>query len=230
MAVIAKPKKRMASIFQRTEEMSPGSRISAARYNLIIGSVLCWGFLVNWLMVKFIPYESVASIHWLTFLISYFVSCLVGILLITRSRIPIVSFIGYNLVVVPFGLIINRVVHRYDPLVVLDAIRVTGLVTLVMMVLGSLLPVFFKKIKAALAIALLGVIAIELIEVYVFQIHHGFIDWIIVVIFCGYIGYDWARANSIPKTTDNAVDCAAALYIDIINLFLRMLRIIGRRR
>ena len=230
MAVFGKPKKKMANVFERTEETSSGIRISSARYNLIIGSVLCWGFLVNWLMVQFIPYETVAGIHWVTFLIGYFVCCLAGILLITKSQIPAVSFIGYNLVVVPFGLIINRVVHNYDTELILDAIRVTGLVTLVMMVLGTLVPMFFKKIGAMLAIALLGVIAIELIEIYVFQINHGFIDWIIVVILCGYIGYDWVRANSIPKTTDNAVDCAAALYVDIINLFLRILRIRGRKR
>ena len=151
-------------------------------------------------------------------------------MLITRSQIPIISFVGYNFVVVPFGLIINRVVRNYDSYLVLEAVRVTGLVTLVMMILGSLVPIFFKKIGAALAIALLGVIAIELIEIYVFQVHHGFIDWIIAVIFCGYIGYDWARANSLPKTVDNAVDSAAALYIDIINLFLRILKIRGRNR
>lgn len=229
MAILGKPKRKIASVFARTEETSSGSQISAAKYNLIIGSVLCWGFLVNWLMVRFIPHEAVTSIHWLTFLIGYFVCCLVGILLITKSGIPAVSFIGYNLVVVPFGLVINRAVHRYDPELVLDAIRVTGLVTFVMMLLGSLLPVFFKRVKAALVIALLGVIAIELIEIYVFQIHHSFIDWVIVVIFCGYIGYDWARANAIPKTVDNAVDCAAALYIDVVNLFLRILRIRGRK-
>ena len=50
------------------------------------------------------------------------------------------------------------------------------------------------------------------------------------MIFCGYIGVDWGRANRIPKTVDNAVDSAAALYMDIINLFLRLLRLTGRRR
>jgi FtsH-binding integral membrane protein len=55
------------------------------------------------------------------------------------------------------------------------------------------------------------------------------IDWVVVGIFCGYIGYDWARANAIPKTLDNAVDSAAAIYIDIINLFIRILSIMGRR-
>ena len=230
MGLFGKPKKKMASVWARTEASSSGERISGGFYNLLIGLVLCWGFLVNWLMIKFIPYETVASIHWLVFLIGYFACCLGGIYLFTNSQMPLVSFLGYNLVVVPFGLIINLVVHRYDPVVVLEAIRVTGLVTLVMMVLGSLVPKFFKKIGGVLAIALLGVIAIELVEVYIFRIHHGFIDWIVVVIFCGYIGYDWARANAIPKTADNAVDCAAALYIDIINLFLRILRIMGRRR
>ena len=50
----------------------------------------------------------------------------------------------------------------------------------------------------------------------------------VAIIFCGYIGYDWGRANNIPKTYDNAVDCAAALYMDIIIFFLRILRIMGR--
>ena len=50
-----------------------------------------------------------------------------------------------------------------------------------------------------------------------------------VVIFSGYIGYDWARANMIPKTLDNAIDSAASLYIDIINLFIRILQILSRR-
>ena len=62
------------------------------------------------------------------------------------------------------------------------------------------------------------------------DIHREWIDWAVVFIFCGYIGYDWGRANRIPKTVDNAIDSAAALYMDIINLFLRILRILGRRR
>ena len=50
------------TVFQRTDINSPGRRISANMYNLVLGLVLCWGFLVNWLMVRTIPYESIASI------------------------------------------------------------------------------------------------------------------------------------------------------------------------
>ncbi|KGK42996.1 hypothetical protein LH51_02440, partial [Nitrincola sp. A-D6] len=42
----------------------------------------------------------------------------------------------------------------------------------------------------------------------------------------GNLGLEYAQ---IPKTLDNAVDSAAALYMDIINLFLRILRILGRK-
>ena len=54
-------------------------------------------------------------------------------------------------------------------------------------------------------------------------------DWIVAAIFCGYIGVDWGRANRIERTLDNAVDSAASLYLDIINLFLRVLRILSRK-
>ncbi|MBT3378664.1 MAG: hypothetical protein HN742_33245 [Lentisphaerae bacterium] len=218
------------TVFTRTDRESVGQRISAGVYNLVIGLVLCWGFLVNWVMVKTIPYEAIAGINPWVFFLGYLAACFFGIWLFTSSDTPLVSFIGYNFVVVPFGLIINLVVCRYNPSLVLDAVRVTGLVTLVMMVLGSLFPRFFAKIAGALTIALLIVIIVELVEVFIFKMHHGIIDWIVVVIFCGYVGYDWGRANQIPKTLDNAVDSAASLYMDIINLFLRILRILGRRR
>jgi FtsH-binding integral membrane protein len=215
-------------VFERTD--ATGIIISSARYNLTIGAVLCWGFFINWLMVKHIDPAAIIAINPWIFFIGYFAFCFFGIYLFNKSNNPAISFIGYNFVVVPFGLIVNIVVHAYDPKLVLEAIRITGLVTFVMMVLGSLFPAFFKKISGALTIALLVVILVEAVEIFIFKIHHGVIDWIVVLIFCGYIGYDWGRANQIPKTLDNAVDSAAALYMDIINLFLRILRILGRRR
>lgn len=37
------------------------------------------------------------------------------------------------------------------------------------------------------------------------------------------MSYDWAKAQNNRKTLDNAVDSAVSLYLDIINLFLRLL-------
>lgn len=216
-----------SNVFDRTTTSDP--IISPAAYNTVIGLTLLWGFAINWWMVNTISPESIASINIWVFLIGYFASCFFGIYLFTNSTTPFVSFIGYNFVVVPFGLIINLVVSRYDADIVANAIRITGLVTIAMMCLGAMYPAFFERISKALFISLLVVIVVELVEVFIFKMHHGILDWIVAVIFCGYIGYDWGRANQIPKTVDNAVDSAAALYMDIINLFLRIVRILGRK-
>jgi len=215
------------SVFDRMTTDDP--IVGAGMYNLVIGLTLIWGFAVNYWMVTNIDPEAIASVNPWIFFIGYFASCFFGIYLFQKSSNPIVSFIGYNFVVVPFGLIINMLVSQYDPELVTEAIRITGLVTIAMMCLGTLFPAFFQKISGALTIALVLVIVVELIEVFIFNTHHGILDWIVVLIFCGYIGYDWGRANQIPKTIDNAIDSAAALYMDIINLFLRILRILGRK-
>ncbi len=218
----------MENVFKRTEAESSGSIISSNLYNLIIGLVLAWGFFINWVIVKSVPVESLMQINRLFFFIGYIALCFLGIFLYTKSSNPLVSFAGYNLVVIPFGFIINLVVAFYDPAIVISAMRITGLVTIIMMVLGTLFPAFFQKISRALTIALVVVIIVQLIEAFILETSHGFIDWIVVLIFCGYIGVDWGRANRIPKTVDNAVDSAASLYMDIINLFLRIVRILGR--
>lgn len=218
-------------VFQRRmSEEQAAHLIEPIPYNLLIGLVLLWGFAVNWLMVRYIPTGLIQSIDFRIFLIGYFILCFGGVTLFKQSRSPWLSFLGYNMVVLPFGLVLNVFVSAYDPNLVLDALRVTALVTLTMMALGSAFPQFFERIIGALSLALLGVIIIELIEIFILGIHHDILDWIVVVIFCGYIGYDWGRANRIPKTVDNAVDSAAALYMDIINLFVRILRILGRRK
>lgn len=218
------------TVFARTENESRGRRISRSIYNLTIGLVLCWGFFASWMLVKMVPYKTLIDINIWVFMGGYFVSCFIGFLIFTKSVNPFISFIGYNFVVIPFGLIVNIVVHQYDPGLVLTALRITGLVTFIMMVLGSLFPQFFNKIAKALSISLIIVIIVELVEILFFNVHHGIIDWIVAVIFCGYIGLDWSRANRIPRTLDNAVDSAASLYMDIIILFLRILRILGGRK
>ncbi|KFZ37647.1 histidine kinase [Shewanella mangrovi] len=204
--------------------------IGSQLYNLIIGLTLLWGFAINYLMVQTIDPSIIISVPPLLFFGGYFVCCFIGIAMFSKSDSPVVSFIGYNLVVIPFGLVINVVVSGYDPMLVVEAMRITTLVTLGMMVLGTLFPAFFAKIGRALFISLLVVIVVELVEMFIFNVHHSILDWVVAVIFCGYIGYDWGRANMIPKTVDNAIDSAAALYMDIINLFLRILRILGSRR
>ena len=47
-------------------------------------------------------------------------------------------------------------------------------------------------------------------------------------LFSLYIGYDVYRSQQFPHTVDNAIDSAIDIYLDVINLFLNLLRIFGK--
>ena len=209
--------------FSKAFAPSNATIFSANTYNLIIGLVVLWGFFVNWMMVEYIPYAELASINPWVFLIGYFVSAFFGVYLFSSSDNPIVSFIGYNFVVVPLGAVVVLSLNGVDHSEIRQAMENTGLATAIMMALGTLFPKFFNSIGKGLFIALVASIIAEFIMIFVFQQGLELMNYIVIVIFCGYIGYDWARAQSIPKTLDNAIDSAASIYMDIIILFLRIL-------
>ena len=77
--------------------------------------------------------------------------------------------------------------------------------------------------------ALLLTLAAELV-MFLFNRSFEWMNVVVALIFCGYIGFDWARAQQRPCTADNAIDSACALYLDIINLAMRILASRSRRR
>ncbi|MBP5349170.1 MAG: US12 family protein [Clostridia bacterium] len=208
--------------------------ISVPRYNLILGAVLLWGFLANALICFFTRNISLVD-YALPILIGYIVLAFIGFLL-TRSHSAAVSFIGYNFVVIPLGFVLSLYISEFEPMLVASVFFQTAAVTLSMMLLSMIFPRLFLSMGRALGITLLIVIVVELIATIVMMATGAFsdnffllIDWIVVVAFCGYIGYDWAIAQRRRRTVDAAVDSAYALYLDIVNLFIRLLAIAGRR-
>ena len=203
--------------------------LSPSMYNGLICIVLLYGFVLNYLMVKHCT-EFFLTMNLWVLLIGYFVLCLIGIFMSKASDNPVVSFIGYNFVVVPIGAVLSVCLAGVAPDLVKNVVLVTAGVTTVMLVAGTLFPNVFKSIGGALGIALLAVIIIELICGLLLKIiMPTFWDVIVALIFCGYIGFDWAVAQDEEPTADNAIDACVGLYLDIVNLFLRLLSIMGDR-
>jgi len=177
-----------------------------------------------------IPAESVLAINPWVFLIGYLGSVFFGTWLYQSSDKPLVSFIGYNFIVVPLGLVLVRFLYFFDPSVISQAFIATGAVTLTMTMAAMAFPAFFLSLGKTLFIAFISAFVVELGFFLFTGRVPAIFDFIFVIIFSGYIGYDWARAQALPKTTDNAVDAAAALYVDIVILFIRLVSIMGRSR
>ncbi len=156
-----------------------------------------------------------------------------GILLANRSGSFAGSLLGYHLVLVPFGLLLGPLVEAYlragAGAIVTRALILTGCTTGVMTLLGLSYPKLFSRLGGVLFGGLLALFLLRLVGLFVPSLGHaGWIDWLAASIFTLYIGYDWYRAMALPATGRNAVDVTISLYLDILNLFLTLLRLLSR--
>lgn len=201
--------------------------ITTNTYNIIIGAVVLYGFIVNAIMIATCG-DLFVNMNPIALFVGYFVLCLLGIF-ITRSTNPIASFIGYNFVVVPIGALLSVCLPMYDTADILSAFVVTGIVVVIMIAISASFPKLFSKMGGALFVALLVSFVAEIIA-SMFGYGGDVFNWIFVVLFSLYIGYDWHKAQVYPKTIDNAVDSALDIYLDIINLFVRLLEIFSKSK
>ncbi len=135
------------------------------------------------------------------------------------------------MIALPGGLLLSVALYGYDPGLVLRALSLTLLATSVMTLMGMLFPQFFTGIAPLLGISLLACVIAELLGMLLFpRWNLDAFDWIVAGIMCLYIGFDWGRLCRCARAANNAVDLAAKLYLDIVSLFLRILRILARAR
>lgn len=209
------------------------SQISERAYNLIIGAMLLWGFFLNYITVAAFGQQvtaMVARTNPALFLIGYFVLVLVGNIMVVKGG-AVMSFIGYTMIAAPIGILVCLNVQGIPAGTVQSAVLITAIVTLSFMIAGTLFPGFFLRLGRVLLFSLLFTIVGGLISLLLFGARsYMMYEWIGTAVFSLYIGYDWARANTCARTVDNAIDLSASLYLDIINLFLHILRIMSRDR
>ena len=224
------------SIFDSRKEerlnAATGDQISVRKYNAVMLLTLMWGFLVNAVMVEYLAVpvlHLVSGMSPIWLFVGYFVLALAGIFISAKSQNPWISFLGYNLLVLPMGVMLCLILPGYPVSVVTKALLLTGIVTATMTLLGLVRPQLFLGLGRTLIIALLVGIVAELVATFLLHYTGGLFDWLFVLLFSAYIGYDVAKSQMYPKTVDNAVDCALDIYLDIINIFIRLLAILSRR-
>ena len=206
-----------------------GTKVTERSYNLTIGLTLLWGVLINVVMSVFFTYQ-ILSLNYLLVLALYFVGTIGCSILVHKSDSPAVSFAGFTGMAVSMGLLLTFYVTAFTAHSVSYAFIATALVTVIMVILSMLYPAFFQNLGRTLFISLLACIIIQVAGAFLFRLPMSIIDYAVALIFCGYIGLDWCRAQQYPKTLDNAIDCAADIYLDVVNLFIRILAITGKRR
>ncbi len=203
--------------------------VSDNTYNAVIGLTLLWGIVINVLMAFFLtPY--IVPLNRSVVIIGYLVVSFACRYVVFKSNNALISILGFTGLAGAMGVLLTYVLKRYTSATIYSAFLSTGIILVVMIILSTLYPAFFRKLGRVLFIALVGSLVVQLVGGLLLHLRLGFMDYILVVIFSGYIGYNWSRAQAYPKTIDNAIDSAASIYIDIINIFIRLLRIIERSK
>ncbi len=216
--------------------------------------MLCYGFFtllglgataaaasytMNWLTVDSAHMAHYTGpINLLVLLIGTLVSSLVGVFITTKSDNPVISLFGYALVAIPFGLLFGPIVAQYTTVSVLKVLTITFLLVGVLTIIGAVIPESLGNWQGWLLIGLvallLGQFAIPvlgwLVPGFPLQGALALWDWVGIALFGALVVYDVNRARRVPATLDNAVDCAMGLYLDIVNIVLRLLQLLAQRK
>lgn len=208
--------------------------ISRRAYNFALAAFMIIGFVVMGVSAMFTStpqfYLWLAQFG-LAFIAVYFIASIGGLVLMSmgKSKESLgMSLVGYILFVLSFGVTASVGLMTYDLGTISNALLATAGIMVVFGTLGVMFPEFFQKIAGVLCACLLALIIVELVFFFM-GISQTWIDMAVVLVFCGFIGYDSYRASYDTPTIPNAIFNASQLFVDIINVFLRLLQIFGNR-
>jgi len=205
-----------------------GQVLSRTAYNVLLGGLLLYGFLANAIVCGLFA-EKIADINPFLLIGGYLLSGIGGICIANISQNVVARFIGYNLLVVPSGMLIAAILPAYRLETVIHALIGTALIACVMMVAATVRPQTFEGLGTALFFSLASAVIVELALLLIFRTSNILIDIAVLIIMSVFIGYDFVKANAGVRTMNNAVAFAMDLYLDILNVFIRLLSIFGRK-
>lgn len=218
-------------VSDRLARTKPGG-LSRRTYHFLTGAIVAASLLVIGL-----EYTYCLSNPWiieslnLAFVIACYVVPFAGIIIMTlagREHLGLMV-VGYCMVTLTLGFLMAIVLTGYTAASIQRAILITAIIAISFATLGFAWPQLFRRIFPICMIALGIMIIIELVMMFL-SIPSGWNDWVVIVIFCGLIGYDFYQAATDEPTVDNAIWYACEIYLDLINIFLHVLNITGRSR
>ena len=161
-------------------------------------------------------------------------SAVAGSVLALTSPNPGISVLGFAMVAIPFGILLGPFLNVF---VAVDIIKIffvtTGLVAILGAV-GAMIPDSLEGLGSwvlgALVVLLLGQLAIPVAGFFGVPIETPLAiwDWVGVAVFCAIVVYDWNRAMKLPRTVANSIDAGLSIYLDWVNIFIRLLSRQGR--
>ncbi len=209
--------------------------INRRAYNLLTYGIVTVSFIVLWGTYQFAAGGGIDRllvgmnplIVWIVSLVGTFGGLIVMSVGRNKQNVAM-TLIGYILFSLTFGFTLAITLQRYSVGTIAHAFGITACVSGIFLVAGVTFPEFFSRIGGILIVGLIGVMIAEFVAVFFFHAHQTIFDYIVILLFCGFLGYDSYLMSSDLPTVPNAIFYAANIYIDIVNILLRVLSILDR--
>lgn len=155
-----------------------------------------------------------------------------------NKRKVALSAVLFGVYAIVNGLTLSVIFYAYELGSIQEIFLLTAAMFAGMAVIGATTKIDLTKVGSILMMALWGVILVTFVNM-LFLHNSGidlFMDYVGVVIFVGLTAYDTqklkslARSGEVENSNLIAIYCGMELYLDFINLFLRLLRLFGRSR
>lgn len=131
------------------------------------------------------------------------------------------------------GLTFATLFIMFDISSIMYVFLITSIVFGVFALLGHVTKMDLTKISTILFMGLLAIIVASLINMFIGSATFNFaLNVIGIVVFMGYIAYDMQKIKYLEGQVDEdklAIYGALQLYLDFINLFIRLLQIFGKK-
>ena len=146
---------------------------------------------------------------------------------------PMITKLLYILYTALTGVTFSAIFMYFNLPSIIFIFLVTALLFAIFAVIGSRLNVDLSKFGLYLFIALIGVIIVSIINIFIGSSQlNMFISAFAILVFTLYIGYDIKKIQALAAEDieeDNlAVYGAFQLYLDFINIFIRLLELFGK--
>lgn len=194
-------------------------------YNICIGLSLLFGLMIT-ALGTYLFRDSLGMMfnaHPLIFSILYLIVGLGCGYMARTAESNGGAILGYTLLTLATGALLSACVPYEKTGIVINAAITTAIILVVMIAVATIFPQAFTGLGKILFTALISFIVAELFMLIIFRTEPAIMDWLCIGLFTIYIGYDWAKGMEYPKTVKFAVITATQLYLDVINIFIRIL-------
>ena len=153
--------------------------------------------------------------------------------LFIRKLNPIVAKILYIAYTALTGLSLSGIFVVYTTSSIAFVFLATALIFGIFAIIGKTTKLDLTKFGIYLLVALIGIIIMEIINIFLANNTLNMILCIItIVVFSGYVAYDIRIALNkayLAESENKAIYCAFQLFLDFINIFIKLLQLYGKK-